>query len=124
MKGGDGGAGTGGGGGGGAASGPAVFVNTGSLALNNVTATGSAATAGVGGTGLAGHGGSAGTANLTSLFNYAGTVNSTGTTGPLSLLDPPVSVPTLNEWMMLLFALLLMGTGWKILYGKRKRSAF
>jgi hypothetical protein len=124
IKGGDGGAGTGGGGGGGAASGPAVFVNTGSLALDNVTATGSAATAGAGGTGLAGHSGSAGSANLTSLFNYAGTVNSSGTTGPLGLLDAAASVPTLNEWMMLLFALLLMGTGWKVLHGTKKRSAF
>ena len=92
MKGGDGGTGTGGGGGG-AATGPAVFVNAGSLTIVNSTATGSSATAGAGGTGQSGHNGAAGTADSTSLFNYAGLLNSASTAGPSTLLDP-VGPPT------------------------------
>jgi hypothetical protein len=105
-----------------AAVGPAVFVNAGYLTLTHATATGSTATAGGAGTGLSGHNGSAGTANSTSLFNYAGTVNGSGTTGPLTLLDPPApvsvltSVPTLNEWMLMLLACLRLGIGWKKLH--------
>jgi hypothetical protein len=114
INGGNAGAGTGGGGGGGAASGPAVFVNAGSLTIVNTTATGSTATAGAAGTGLSGHNGAAGTANSTSLFNYAGAVDSSGTTGPLAVLDPAASVPALSTWAMILLFIGLVFMVWRL----------
>jgi hypothetical protein len=72
----------GGAGGGGAAAGPAIFVNAGTLTTTDSGASGSSATGGNAGVG----GGSpaAGTANATPVFNYGGTVNGSGTTGPVS----------------------------------------
>lgn len=100
-----------GGGGGGAAAGPAVFVNAGALTIVNCTATGSSAAGGAGGTGSAGHNGTAGTANSTSLFNYAGIVNASATTGPIGILDPVtrvmVTAPAITSWGMLILTLLL-----------------
>jgi len=76
------------------------------LTIVNSTATGSSATAGTGGTGLAGHNGSAGTANAISLFNYAGTVNSSSTTGPSTLLDEQTqTTPAPSSAILLLFGL-------------------
>lgn len=118
MNGGNGGSLSGGGGGGGAAVGPAVFVNAGSLTITNSTASGSTATAGAAGTGRLGHAGTAGTANALSLFNYAGTVNGAGTTGPLAWLDPAVAgsaaIPTLSECSMIILA------GVMVLFGSRE----
>ncbi len=93
ISGGNAGTGTGGGGGG-AAVGPAVFVNAGTLTATNAVATSSTATAGSGGTGRTGGAsiGADGAANSTSLFNFAGTVNGSGTTGPLTLLNPPQTI--------------------------------
>jgi len=55
---------------------------------------------------LSGHAGTAATASAASLFNYAGTVNGTGTTGPLTLLDAavtnPAGIPTLSQWGMMI----------------------
>jgi hypothetical protein len=79
-----------GGGGGGAAAGPAIFVNAGSLTVSNSGAGNATATPGSGGAGGAapstnpGSSGSPGTANPTPVFNYAGSVNGSGTTGPVS----------------------------------------
>jgi hypothetical protein len=80
-----------GGGGGGAAAGPAVFVNAGSVTTANSGAANASATGGSGGSGgasysgsNAGSNGSAGTADTTPVFNYAGTVNGSTTTGPIS----------------------------------------
>ena len=90
MKGGDGGAPGAGGGGGGAAVGPDVFVNAGSLTVTNCTDTGSTATAGAGGTVMSfgATNGAAGTANSTPLYNYAGIVNGSPTTGPRAEITP------------------------------------
>lgn len=63
-------------GGGGAAGGPAIFINAGSVTTTNSGASGSIAT---GGTGAA-----SGTADATAVFNFAGTVNGSGTTGPIA----------------------------------------
>jgi hypothetical protein len=80
-----------GGAGGGAAAGPAVFVNAGSLAVANSGAANATATGGSGGSGGASYSGSnpgsngtAGTADSTPVFNYAGTVNGSTTSGPVS----------------------------------------
>jgi hypothetical protein len=84
-----------GGGGGGAAVGPAVFVNAGTLTMANSGATNSSATGGLGGAGGASYGsgpsasnpgsnGSGGSADATPVFNYAGTVNGSTVTGPVS----------------------------------------
>lgn len=72
-------AGTGGVGGGGAAAGPAIFVNAGSVTTTNSGASGSSA---VGGTNVLGTG--TGAADATPVFNYAGTVNGSTTTGPIA----------------------------------------
>ncbi|HEY1975788.1 MAG TPA: hypothetical protein VGG89_04565 [Candidatus Baltobacteraceae bacterium] len=71
------------GGGGGAAAGPAIFVNAGTLTTTNSGASGSTATVGSGGT-LCGPGASGGTADSTPVFNFAGTVNASATTGPIA----------------------------------------
>lgn len=71
------------GGGGGAAAGPAIFVNAGTLTTTNSNASGSTATKGSAGT-VCGAGAGDGTADVTPVFNYAGTVNGSTTTGPLS----------------------------------------
>ncbi len=120
MKGGDAGTGGGGGGGGGAAAGPAVFVNAGTLTVSNVLASDSVATAGAGGTGDLSRNGSAGTANATHLFNYAGAVNTSPTTGPLGLLDPPVAVPALSTagWICLVLGIAL--AAWFAMSHKRR----
>jgi hypothetical protein len=80
-----------GGGGGGAAAGPAIFVTAGSLTITNSGQSSAGATAGTGGTGgvavsgnNAGSNGNPGTADQTPVFNYAGTVNGSGTPGPVS----------------------------------------
>jgi hypothetical protein len=65
--------------GGGAAAGPDIFVNQGTLITENSTTTGASATGGAGGSG-AGSGGR----DATPVFNYGGTVNGSGTTGPIS----------------------------------------
>jgi hypothetical protein len=68
--------------GGGAAAGPAIFVNAGTLVTNNSGASGSSATPGRGSGGTA-YGGVA-TADATPVFNYAGKVNGSTTSGPVS----------------------------------------
>lgn len=68
------------GGGGGAAAGPAIFVNAGALKATNSGASGSSASDGAGGS----QGGAPGTADATPVFNYAGTVNGSPTTGPVA----------------------------------------
>lgn len=69
------------GGGGGAAAGPAIFVNAGSVTTTNSGASGSSATSGVAG-GSAGA--TAGGSDATPVFNYAGNVNASSTTGPVA----------------------------------------
>jgi hypothetical protein len=71
-----------GGGGGGAAAGPAIFVNAGVLTTFNSGATLVSASAGAGG--ISATSGSSGTANATPVFNYAGTVNGSGSIGPVA----------------------------------------
>jgi hypothetical protein len=66
--------------GGGAAAGPAIFVNDGTLTVTNSGAGGSSALGGAGGGGQA----TAGTSDSTPLFNYAGLVNGSATTGPIA----------------------------------------
>ena len=80
VHGGDGGDGGAGGGGGGAAAGPAIFVRLGSLTSSNSTAQGAQAVGGAGGNGH----GQPGTADSLPVFNYAGTVNGSTATGPVS----------------------------------------
>ena len=67
-------------GGGGVAAGPAVFVNAGTLTTVNSDATGCISTAGLAGGGTATNG----SRDATPVFNYAGTVNSSATTGPIA----------------------------------------
>lgn len=115
-----------GGGGGGAAAGPAVFVNAGALVVVNSTATGSSAIPGSGGTGSGGHNGTAGTSNAASLFNFAGIVNSSVTTGPLTLLDGAtgagaVAVPVLSAWGTILLAAGLVVSGSLLLVFNRRK---
>jgi hypothetical protein len=71
-----------GGGGGGAAAGPAIFVNAGALTTTNSGATLATAVAGAGG--ISATSGLAGTADATPVFNYAGKVNGSATTGPIA----------------------------------------
>jgi hypothetical protein len=71
----------GGGGGGGVAAGPAIFVNAGSLTTANSGAMGSTATGGAAGSGGRTDGG--GSADATPVYNYAGNVNGSSTTGPV-----------------------------------------
>jgi hypothetical protein len=93
VLGGDGGAGGGfdvaGGGGGGAAAGPAVFVALGTVTITNSGANNMNATGGVGGasngSGVAGGNGGS---NAVPLFNFAGTVNGSSTTGPIAAALP------------------------------------
>ena len=88
-----------GGGGGGAAAGPAIFVNLGSVTLDNVSGAGFTATGGTGGSGkTAGccsvtNGGN-GTASSVAVFNYGGSVNGSTTVGPIaSALPGGAAVP-------------------------------
>jgi len=81
-----------GGGGGGAAAGPAVFVRLGALTISTSTASGSTATGGAGG-GF----GQSGTADPTPVFNYGGTVNGSGTAGPVaSAVTNSTTLPALS----------------------------
>ena len=89
-------------GGGGAAAGPAIFINLGSVILENVSGSGFSATAGQ--PGAMGspsfeEAASAGTASSVAVFNYAGRVNGSNTTGPISSALPggnavPGTTPT------------------------------
>ncbi|GGA80048.1 hypothetical protein GCM10011507_34120 [Edaphobacter acidisoli] len=65
--------------GGGAAGGPDIFVNQGTLIIENSNSQGASATGGIGGSG-AGNGG----ADATPVFNYAGTVDGSSTKGPIA----------------------------------------
>ncbi|HTU69106.1 MAG TPA: hypothetical protein VMF11_02205 [Candidatus Baltobacteraceae bacterium] len=67
-------------GGGGAAAGPAIFVNMGALTTMNSGASGCTATGGAAG----GSGATAGGSDATPVFNYAGTVNTSTTAGPVA----------------------------------------
>ena len=67
-------------GGGGVAAGPAVFVNAGTLTTLNSDATGCTSTAGLAG----GIPATNGSRDATPVFNYAGTVNGSATTGPIA----------------------------------------
>ncbi|MGC2128507.1 MAG: hypothetical protein WA629_00300, partial [Candidatus Aquilonibacter sp.] len=58
----------------------AVFVNAGALTTVNSDATGCISTAGLAGGGTATNG----SRDATPVFNYAGTVNSSATTGPIA----------------------------------------
>lgn len=80
---------TGGNGGGGEAAGPAIFVNAGSVTITNSGATNSNATPGASG----GSPATNGTADPTPIFNYAGSVNGSATTGPVAG-TLPTTVPT------------------------------
>jgi hypothetical protein len=68
----------GGAGGGGAAAGPAIFVNRGTVTIVNSDSIGQSATAGTGA--------SNGTSDATPVFNFAGMVNGSSTTGPIAAL--------------------------------------
>ncbi len=78
-----------GGGGGGAAAGPAIFVNLGTVTLDNVSGAGFSATGGTGGSGAtngccsATNGGNGGASSVP-VFNYGGTVNGSTTVGPVA----------------------------------------
>lgn len=65
--------------GGGAAAGPDIFVNQGTLITENSSTSSASATGGAGGSG-AGNG----TSDSTPVFNYAGVVNGSSTTGPIA----------------------------------------
>jgi hypothetical protein len=78
----------GGSGGGGAAAGPAIFVNLGSVTLDNVSGAAFSATAGQPGVtsdggGLA-HAAYGGTDSAVAVFNYGGMVNGSTTVGPIT----------------------------------------
>ena len=77
-------------GGGGAAAGPAIFVNLGSVTLENVSGSGFSATAGQpGSTGSSfSQAASAGTASAVAVFNYGGTVNGSNTVGRIASAIP------------------------------------
>ncbi len=72
------------GGGGGAAVGPAVFVRAGILTTIASTTTGQEVTAGTGGASTGGIAGDDGQTDATAVYNVAGTINGSATTGPLA----------------------------------------
>jgi hypothetical protein len=81
------------------------------VTITNSGSTGQVATPGSG----AGSG-TSGTADATPVFNFAGTVNGSGTAGPVAgalaaSMPVVIPVPTLGTWALLLFAVGLALTG-------------
>ena len=80
-------------------SGPAIFVNQGSVTILDSGSSGQVATAGTGAAN--------GAADATPVFNYAGMVNGSAASGPIASVlfnGAPAPVPSLGVWALLLFA--------------------
>ncbi len=111
-----------GGGGGGGAAGAAVFAFTGTVTFTNSGYSGLSATAGAGGTSSSNSGTAGATGSLPSYAAPGATITGSFTAGPATpTATGPVPVPTLSEWAMMLFGLILAGGA--ALYIQRRQMA-